>query len=92
MYALNNKVTSFDSFGVENIPKQIIKPIDNKNIKGSRITKNSFRIQAYDSVMCGYLCIGSIDFMVKGKSLADYTHPFLPDIFNKNVDIILKFV
>ena len=83
MYALNNKVTSFDSFGVENIPKEIIKLIDNKNIKGSRITTNIFRIQAYNSVMCGYLCIGFIDFILKGKSLTDYTNPFLPDILKK---------
>ena len=91
MYALNNKVTSFDSFGVEKIPKETIKLIDNKNIKGSRITTNIFRIQAYDSVMCGYLCIGFINFILKGKSLTDYTNPFLPDVFNKNHDIILNF-
>ena len=47
LYALNNNVTYFDSFGVEHIPKKIKKFIDNKNI----IT-NIFRIQAYDSVMC----------------------------------------
>ena len=28
---------------------------------------NVFRIQAYDSVMCGYFCIGFIDFMPKGN-------------------------
>ena len=53
---LNNDVTSFDSFGVENIPKEI-KLINNKNIK-----TNIFRIQAFYSIMCGYFCIGFIDF------------------------------
>ena len=52
-------VTYFDSFGVEHIPKEIKKSINNKNI----IT-NIFRIQAYDSVMCGYCCIRFIDFML----------------------------
>ena len=45
-------VTYFDSFGVEHIPKEIRKFIRNKNI----IT-NIYRIQAYDSIMCGYFCI-----------------------------------
>ena len=45
----NNNVAYFDSFGVEHISKEIIKFIKNKNIK-----TNIFRIQAYDSKMCGY--------------------------------------
>ena len=44
---VNNKtVTYFDSFGVEHIPKEIMKYINKKNI----IT-NIFRIQAYDSII-----------------------------------------
>ena len=56
---VNNNVTYFDSFGVEHIPKEIIKFIENRNI---------FTIQAYDSIMCGCFCIGFIDFMFQGKS------------------------
>ena len=55
-------VTHFDSSGVEHIPKEIKKFINNKNI-----TTNIFRIQAYDSVMCGYFCIGFTNFMFKGN-------------------------
>ena len=33
-------------------------------------------MQGYDSVMCGYLCIGFIDFMLEGKSLTDFTNLF----------------
>ena len=33
LYVLNNKVTYFDSFGVEHIPKEVKKFIGNKNIK-----------------------------------------------------------
>ena len=65
----NNDVTYFDSFGVEHIPKEIKAFIDNKNIK-----TNIFRIQAYDSIMCGYFCVGFIDFMLKGKTLTEYTN------------------
>ena len=60
----NNNVTYFDSFGVEHIPKEIKTFINNKNIK-----KNIFRIQTYDSIMCGYFCVGFIDFIVAGKTL-----------------------
>ena len=62
-YVNAENVTYFDSFSVENIPKEIRKFIENKNI----IT-NNYRIKAYNSIMCGYFCIGFIDFMLKGKS------------------------
>ena len=41
--------------------------------------------------MCGYFCIRFIDFMLKGKTLTDFTNLFSPNIFNKNDDIILKY-
>ena len=82
----NNDVTYFDSFGVEHIPKEIKTFINNKNIK-----TNVFRIQAYDSVMCGYFCIGFIDFMFKGKTLIEYTSLFSPNNFEKNDDIIFSY-
>ena len=83
---VNNNVTYFDSFGVENIPKEIKTFINNKNIK-----TNIFRIQAYDSIMCGYFCIGFIDFMLAGKTLTEFTNLFSPNNFKKNDDIILKY-
>ena len=78
MYALNNNVTYFDSFGVEHIYKEIIKFIENKNT----IT-NIFIIQAYDSIICGYFCIGFIYFMLKDKGLTDFTNLFSPNNFKK---------
>ena len=76
LYVNNKTVTYFDSFEVEHIPKEIKKFIGNKNI-----IANIFRIQAYDSVMCGYFCIGFIDFMFSGNSLADFTNVFSPNDF-----------
>ena len=67
LYINPKNVTYFVSFGVEHIPKDIRKFFGNKNI----IT-NIYRIQAYDSIMCGYLCLGFIDFMLKGISLLEY--------------------
>ena len=83
---MNNNVTYFDSFGVKHIPKEIKIFIDK-----SIIVTNIFGIQANDSVMCGYFCIRFIDFMLKGKTLTDFTNLFSPNIFNKNDDIILKY-
>ena len=82
----NNNVTYFDSFGVEHIQKEIKTFIKNKNI-----TTNIFRIQAYDSVMCGYFCIGFIDFMLKGKTLTEFTNLFSPNKFKKNDDTFLNY-
>ena len=73
LYVLNNSVTYFDSFGGEHIPKEIKTFVSNKNIK-----TNIFRIQAYDSIMCGYFCIRFIDFMLEGKTLTDFNNLFFP--------------
>ena len=82
----NNNVTYFDSFRVKHIPKEIKEFAKNKNI-----TANIFRVEAYDSVMCEYFCIGFIDFMFKGKTLTEYTNLFSPNNFKKNDDMILKY-
>ena len=65
----NNIIIHFYRFGAEHIPKEIEKIVGNKNI----ITI-IYRIQAYDSIICRYFCIGSIDFTLKGKSFLDYTN------------------
>ena len=41
--------------------------------------------------MCGYFCIGFIDFMLKENSLTDFANHFLPNNFKKNNDVILKY-
>ena len=86
MYVNNKIVAYFDYFGVEHIPKEIMNFINCK-----KIITNIYRIQAYYSIMCGYFCIGFINFMFNGKSLTDYTNLFLPNDFNKNDNIILKY-
>ena len=46
----------FNSFGVEHLPKEIEKFIGNKNV-----LTNIYRKQAYNSIRCGYFCIGLND-------------------------------
>ena len=86
LYINGNNTIYFDSFGVEHIPKEIKKFIGNKDI-----IRNIYRIQVYDSIMCGYFRIGFIDFMLKGKSWLDYTNFFSPNQYEKNDKIILKY-
>ena len=86
MYVLNNNVTYFDSFGFEHIPKEI-----KKFINKSTFVTNIFRIQAYDSIMCGYFCIGFISFNSPGKTLTYFTNLFSPTNLKKKEDIILNY-
>ena len=82
LHVNGGSLTYFDNFGIDHFPKEgnipysipYFKFIGNKNI----IT-NIYRIQACDSIMFGYFCIGFIDFMLKGKSLLDYTNIFSPN-------------
>ena len=46
--------------------------------------KNIFRIEADNSIMCGYFCTGFIDFMFAGKTLIDFTSLFSPYDFKRN--------
>ena len=58
----------------------------NKKVIGNKnIITNIYRIQAYDSIICGYLFIGFIDFMLKGKNFLDYTNSFLKMNFMKRM-------
>ena len=62
-----------------------------KFIARKKIITNIYRIQAYDSIMFGYFCIGFINFMFNSKSLTDYTNLFSRNDFEKNYDIILEY-
>ena len=86
LFCNGSEIAYLDGFDVEHIPEQIKKFIKNKNIKA-----NIFRVQANNSIMCGYFCIGFIDFMLAGKKLTDYTNLFSPHDFKKNNNIILSY-
>ena len=79
LHVHNNYVTYFDSFEVEHIPKEIKTFINNKNIK-----TNIFGIQAYNSIMCEYFCIGFINFKLTGNTLTEFTNLFSANKKNDN--------
>ena len=86
LFCKKNEIVYFDSFGVEHIPEEIKKFIGNKNKKA-----NIFRVQANNSVICGYFCIGSIDFMFADKKLTHFMNLFSPHDLKKNDGIILSY-
>ena len=86
LYVKNYEIIYFDGFGVENVLKAIENLLDIKTIK-----TDIFRIQSNNSIVCGYFCIGFIDFMFAGKTLIYFTSLFSPYDFEKNGSIILEY-
>ena len=85
LFFSKSEIVYLDSFGVEHVPEEIKELVGNKNI-----IANIFRVQANNSVMCGYFGIGFIDFMLEGKKLTDFTSMFSPSDFEKPDLIILE--
>ena len=69
LFCNRNKIVYLDSFGVEHLPEEIKLFIRNKNM-----IANIFWVKAIDSVMCGYFCIGFINFMLAGKKKTDWLY------------------
>ena len=86
LFCNKSEIVYFDNFGVEHVPEEIKEFVVNKNIKN-----NVFRVQANDSIMCGYFCIEFIDFILAGKKLTDFTNMLSPYDFKKNDDRILTY-
>ena len=59
------------------------------------MTTNIYRIKAFNSIMCGYFCIGFSDFMCLldyySLILEDYIYLFSPDEYENNDKTILKY-
>ena len=80
LFCRKTKIVYFDSFGVQLVPEETKEFNGNKNVKA-----NFFRVQANNSIICGYFCIGFIDFMQAVKTLTDFTSMFSPYGFEKNM-------
>ena len=62
-----------------------------KFIGKKNIITNIYRLQADDPIMWRYFCMGFIDFMLKGKSMLNYTNLFYPNDYEKNDKTIKKY-
>ena len=80
------EIVYFVSLVVEHVPEEIKEFIGNK-----KNNANIFQVQSDNSIMCGYFCIGFIDFMLPGKTLVDFTSLFSPYDFENNDNIILNY-
>ena len=72
------EVKPFTSIALVYHAKEIKKFIGNKKIKG-----NISLVQASNSILCSYYCIGFINFMPANKKLTDFTSMFSPYDFEK---------
>ena len=86
LFCNRSEIVYFNSFGAEHVPEEIKEFVGNKNI-----IANIFRVQANNSVMCGYFSMEFIDFMVAGKKLTGFTNMFSPQDLKKTDDMILSY-
>ena len=59
-------------------------------IRYQNIITNIYSIQAYLLIVYRYSCIGFTDFLLKSKSLLDYSNKFSANDYEKNDNIIKK--
>ena len=86
--------TTEEHLKMQYIPIALSWTYSKRNLKSHRKQKYNYnicRIQPCDSIMCGYFCMGFIEFMLKGKILLDYPNLFSPKKYEKNDKIILKY-
>ena len=61
-----------------------------ERIKDKIIKTNIFRIEDNNSIMCGQFCILFIEYMLKNKTLTDFTNLFSPWDLKKNDQVIKR--
>ena len=84
LFCNKSETVYFDSFVVEHVFEEIKEFVGNKNV-----IVNIFQVQANNSIMCGYICIGFIGIMLAGQKLIDFMSMFSPCDFKKSDNIIL---
>lgn len=80
---LNDKCLYFDSFGALP-PKEIISFMRTGN---KTIVCNDYRIQDFNSIMCGYYCI---DFLNNGREYSNWLLQYNPNNYKLNDKIVLS--
>ena len=86
LFINRNTAVYFDSFGNEYIPEEVL-----NKIKDKLINHNIFGIDDNESIVCGFCCIGFIQYMLARKTLLHYTNLFSPNDYKKNEKITYKY-
>ena len=81
-----NTAVYVDSFGIEDIPQEVLNKIKDKSI-----THYIFGRQSDDSIICEFYCITFIEYMLVGNTLLDYSKLFSCNDYKKNGKIIYKY-
>ena len=81
-----NSAVYLDSFGIDYIMQEVL-----NKIKDKFITRNIFRIQNDDSIMCRFFCTAFIEYMIAGKTLLGYTNLFSLNNYQKGDKVIYKY-
>ena len=89
-YLLINRLLCIFIFFLGGGFKYILKEVLSK-IKEKSLTRNIFRIEHDDSIICVFYCIAFIEYMLTGKALLDYTNLFSPNDYEKNNKIMYKY-
>ena len=76
----------FDSFGMVMLP-EVLKLAEKRRDK---IINNTYRIQAFDSVKCGYFCIDFLENVFDYKSYHKWLLNYSPSDFKKNDETVMK--
>ena len=71
MFIDKNVAMYFDSFGIENIPQEVLNKIKDKSITTYLEYK---KMNLW--IIWGFYCIAFIEYMFTGKTLQDYTYLF----------------
>ena len=79
---VENILFYFDSFGVLPLPE--IKRNDKE------VIYNCYRIQDFDSELCGYFCIDFLNSVSDFHSYIDWLLNYKPNDFKKNNEIVLN--
>ena len=91
VFVKKDEVIYFDSFGVEYIPKEVMKKIEHSSLGNKNSKTSIFRLQGNNSKMCGCFCFLFIEYILNDKTLTDFTNLFGSWNFEKNDEIIKNY-
>ena len=87
LFCGRSEILYFNSLVLNMFLKKLKRFVGNKNI-----IANILQIEVNISIMCGYVCIGFINFKLVGRKLTGFTSIFSLYDFKKNDNIILSFL
>lgn len=86
IFNIGEQCIYFDSFAVDP-PEEVISRMRQTNKK---MIANIYRIQAIDSINCGFFCIYVVDQLLKGKNFISILTVFDPNNYKLNDKYIEK--